>query len=150
MWRRYAKTAGASAATEAGENQLVWFKYLLRLLRVALLVAVWRAVYAGKGEVDGLVLAQVLTYTVIAEAFQAQLDARVNVDWSLHEGTIAMHLLRPVGTFFDYAAEMVGTWIWDLVRFSLPLMVIVPLLGVDPRPANLGVALLFVPSLVMA
>lgn len=150
VWRRYLKTAGIGVAMEAGENQLVWFKYLLRLLRVALLLSVWRAVYAGKGEVGGLVVAEVLTYTLVAEAFQAQLDARTMLDWNVFQGTIGIRLLRPVSIFGDLTAEMVGTWFWDFMRFSVPLVAIAPLLGVDPRPATLAAGMLFVPSLVLA
>jgi ABC-2 type transport system permease protein len=144
------KTAAIGVAMEAGENQLVWFKYLLRLLRVALLIAVWRAVYAGKGEVGGLVVAEVLTYTLVAEACQAQLDARTMLDWNVFQGTIGIRLLRPVGIFGDLTAEMVGSWFWDFVRFSIPLLALAPLLGVDPRPASVGAGLLFVVSLVLA
>jgi ABC-2 type transport system permease protein len=132
--------------------------YLLRFLRVALLLAVWRVILAGgetvggaaavtAGGAGGLTPDAVLTYTLVAAVFADPLSARLRLEEALWNGSIATRLLQPVSLVGHYAAEMVGGWLPGLVLFSLPLFLAAPLLGVDPLPAGPGAALLFPVSL---
>ena len=58
-------------------------------MRVAVLLSIWRLVFAGKGAVSGMTLGAVLTYTLIAEVFGEQLTCRTQLDVALWEGTVA-------------------------------------------------------------
>ena len=55
-----------------------------------------------------------------------------------------------MGLVRQFAAEMVGRWALHFVLFSVPLLLLAPLLGVDPRPASPPAGALFVLSLCLA
>src|SRR4051812_33219588 len=74
--RRIWKTASVAASSALGESPLVLLDYVLRFLRVAVLLSVWRLVLAGRGPVAGMTPAAVLTYTLVAEVFAEPLAAR--------------------------------------------------------------------------
>jgi len=150
VWRRYGATASLAAALGLGENGLVVFGYLLRLLRVVLLLSLWRSLFAGRGEVGGLALTEVLTYTLLSAAFAAQIDARTNLDEAIWNGTVISRLLRPVPLFGDFLAEMGGRWAFGLITFTAPLFVFAPLLGVSVAPRSPAAGGLFVISLLLA
>ncbi len=46
---------------------------LTRFLRVAVLLSIWRVLFAGKGTVSGMSVDSVLTYTLIVGVFWQQL-----------------------------------------------------------------------------
>ncbi len=146
----YVKTAAMSAAV-IGDSPIFLLGYALRLLRVVILLSLWRTVLADRTSGGPMDLAQVLTYTLIAEVFAEQLNLRTPLNQAFWDGTLVVRFLRPMGLIRQFAAEMVGVWSIDLVLFSLPLYVVAPIwLGVDPRPASLEAGVLFVPSLLLA
>ena len=148
--QKYWKTAAMAATSYFGDSPLFLIDYLLRLLRVLVLLSIWRAILAGRGPVSGMTLDAVLTYTLIAEVFGAQLAPRTELDTEFWNGGIATRLLQPLGIFGHFSADMFGRWMFELAVFGLPLLLLAPLLGVDPRPASVGAGLLFVPSLLLA
>jgi ABC-2 type transport system permease protein len=144
----YVKTA-AMAAGESVDNPLFLLEYALRILRVLILLALWRTLLGGRDTSESMSLAAVLTYTLIAEVFTDQLAARTTLAEAFWEGTLVMRFLRPLGLVRQLAAEMGGKWALHFGLFSIPLLLLAPFLGVDPRPAIPLAALLFVPSLLM-
>lgn len=148
--RRYGATAALSGSLGFGENGLVVFGYVVRVLQVLLLLAVWRSLFVDHGEVGGLSLREVLTYTVLAAAFASQLDARTDLDKAIWEGTVVRRLLRPVPLFGDFLAEMAGRWLFGLATFTLPLFLLAPLLGVSVVPDSAGAGALFLVSVLLA
>jgi ABC-2 type transport system permease protein len=147
--KKYWKTAAMAGASYVGDSPLFLLDYLLRFLRVAVLLALWRVILAGKGPVSGLTLEAVLTYTLIAEVFGAQLAPRTEVDRAFWRGEIVLRLLQPLGIFGQYTAEMAGKWLFELCAFGLPLLLLAPLLGVNPLPADAAAAGLFFVSLAL-
>lgn len=148
--KKYWKTAAMAASSYVGDSPLFLFDYLLRLLRVLVLLALWRTILAGRGAVAGMALDTVLTYTLVAEAFAAQLAPRTSFDTALWEGSIVGRMLQPLGIFSQFSAELAGRWLFEFGVFSLPLLLLAPLLGVRPLPATPGAAMLFVLSLALA
>jgi ABC-2 type transport system permease protein len=148
--RRYRKTATLAATSAVGESKLFLLDYLLRLLRVVVLLAIWRTILPAHGSVAGFTLGAVLTYTLIAEVFAEQLVCTTQVASDLWEGAIAMRMLLPMSLVEHYAADLCGRWLAGLALFSLPLLLCAPLLGVNPLPAGPLAALLFVLSLALA
>jgi len=138
-----------TAASYTSEGYLFLADYLLRLVRVAVLLAIWRTILGGSGEVSGMTLGAVLTYTLVAQAFAEQLEARGGIVNGMWDGSFAGHFTRPMSVIGQFVAEMLGRWLPGLVCFALPLMLCAPLLGVDPRPIDLAHGVLFVVSLVL-
>jgi ABC-2 type transport system permease protein len=148
-WRGYVKTAALAGAGVVNDGPLLVVDYLLRFTRVAVLLSLWRVLFADRGEVGGMSLATVLTYTLISEVFTEQLTPRAGLDEAFWNGSIATRALRPGGIVGGFAAEMVGRWGLGLALCSLPLLLLAPLVGVDPRPASPAALALFAPSLVL-
>ncbi len=148
--RGYTKTASLAASNYLSDSRYFLADYLLRFLRVSLLLAIWRTLLAGRGTVSGMTLGSVLTYTLIAEVFGEQLAVRTGVEEAFWEGTVVVRYLRPMGLMAQFTAEMAGRWAFTFASFSLPMLLVAPLLGVDPRPTSAAAALGFAISLPMA
>lgn len=138
------------SAGEVAENPLFLMDYAMRLLRVIVLLALWRSILAGRDTVAGMPLATVLTYTLIAEVFGQQLAVSTTLAHAFWEGTLVLRFLRPLGLIRQFAAEMSGRWVLHLGLFSVPLVLLAPALGVDPRPATPAAGALFALSLCLA
>ena len=147
---KYGKTAAMAATGLISEGPLFLFDYGLRFLRVAVLLALWRTILEGRGEAGGMTLAEVLTYTLIAEVFAEQIAASAGLEEAFWNGTAANRYLRPMGVFAQSAAEMAGRWTVGLLLFSVPLLLAAPLLGVNPLPASGAAFGLFGVSLALA
>ena len=149
--RRHLKTLTMAAVRSLDDRGWVLAgDFGLRLLRVLLLLSLWRTVLPETGATSGMTRAAVLTYTLIAEAFASQLTLGTGIELALTSDDIANRFLRPAGVFGQFTAEMVGAGLRDLLLFSLPLFCLAPLLGVNPLPAGVGAALLFACSVALA
>lgn len=148
--QKYKKTAFMAAAGIVGDSPLFIVDYLMRSLRIALLLAIWRTIFAHRGVVAGLPLASVLTYTLIAEAFADLLESNTTLADAFWDGSILSRFLRPLSLFGQFAAEASGLWLFSFALFSVPLLLCAPLLGVNPLPVNAGAGALFVCSLALA
>lgn len=146
---KYAKTASMTTAAVGGEGYLFLADYVLRLVRVAVLLGIWRTVLGARGEALGMTLGAVLTYTFVAHVFGEQLGPRSGITNAMWDGSFAAHFGRPMNVVGQFAAEMVGRWLPDLAFFALPLLLCAPLFGVDPRPADVLHGALFVVSIVL-
>ena len=133
-----------------GDSPLFVLEYALRLLRVLVLLSLWRMILEGRPPSGGMSLGSVLTYTLISEVFAQQLSLRTTLRDAFWEGTLVIRFLRPMGLVRQLSAEMAGRWALHFGVFSLPLLGVAPLLGVDPRPASPTAAALFGLALVLA
>src|SRR5258708_4913924 len=145
----YLKTAAMSAG-DVGDTPLFVVDYALRILRVLVLLALGRTLPGGREYAGPMSLQAVLTYTVIAEVFAEQLAVRTTLSLAFWEGTLVIRFLRPMGMVRQLASEMAGKWLISLSLFSVPLLLVTPLLGVDPRPSSLVAGGLFILSLALA
>jgi ABC-2 type transport system permease protein len=145
----YWATAAAAAVEPVAEGPYFLGDVVIRVARVLVLLAVWRAVLSGRQAAGGLTLAAVLTYTLMTEVLAEQLSVRTPMRSHLWNGTIATRFLWPMGLVGQLLAESAGQWTWGLCWCSVPLLLAAPLLGVDPRPAGPAALVLFVPSLAL-
>ena len=145
MW----KTAAMEAASVIGESALYLVQFVFRFLRVVMLLAVWRTLLGAPGDAPGITLGALLTYTLIAEVFADQLTPNTEIEWSLHDGGIATRFLQPLSLVGQFSALMAGRWVFTFLLFSLPLLLISPLLDVNAAPASGADAVLFVLSLLL-
>ena len=146
---KYVKTASMTASGYASEGYLFLGDYLLYVVRVVVLLAIWRTVLSGRAETSGMTLASVLTYTLVAQAFADQVEPRAGITNGMWDGTFASHFTRPMNVIGQFVAEMLGRWLTFFVFFTLPLLLCAPLLRVDPRPAGAVRGLLFPGSIAL-
>src|SRR5882672_2441953 len=92
----YLKTAAMSAG-DVGDSPLFVVDYGLRILRVLVLLALWRTILGGRETSGAMSLSAVLTYTVIAEVFAERLAVRSTLSLAFWEGTLVIRFLRPMG-----------------------------------------------------
>ncbi len=148
--RQVIATARLAALGSVLESPVFLLDYLLRLLRVAVLLALWRVVLGAEGAASPVALGTVLTYALLAEVFGDQLSVRTTIANAFWQGSIAQHFLRPMLLVPQFASEMLGGWLVNFALFSLPLLLAASLFGVDPQPASGTSALLFAASLSLA
>jgi ABC-type uncharacterized transport system permease subunit len=122
----------------------------LRFVRVLILLAIWPTLIPPGETVSGYRLGAVLTYSLVAEVFSAQLDVRTPMAAALWDGAIATRFTWPMPLATQNAAETIGGWAVPMLLVSAPLLLLAPLLGVDPRPASTAHLALFLVSLVLA
>ncbi len=147
--RRYTKTAAMAATSYVGDSPLFLADYLLRLVRVLVLLSIWRTILTGRGTVSGMTLGAVLTYTLIGEAFAEQLSVRTELGNALWEGSVATRFLQPMSMVGQFASDMIGRWCFGLCAFSLPLLLLSRLLDVSPQPASPAAGGWFILSLIL-
>jgi ABC-type uncharacterized transport system permease subunit len=126
------------------------FSVALRFVRVLILLAIWPALIPAGSMVSGYRLGTVLTYSLLAEVFSAQLDVRTPIADELWTGAVARRFTWPMTLPTQYAAEVLGDWALPTLLVSAPLLALAPLLGVSPLPASPANLLLFVVSLGLA
>src|SRR5687768_7771910 len=133
---KYSKTAWMEAGGHVNDSVLFVADYLLRFVRIAAMLSIWRIVMGGRGTVNGLNIETVLTYALIAEVFAEQFAARTYIEHMVWQGKIATLLLRPIGLIPALISESAGRWIVGFALCSIPLFLASPLLGVNPLPAS--------------
>jgi len=121
--------------------------YFVRLARTLLLLSIWRAVLPQSNTADQL--NQVLQYTLLAGIFWQQIDVVTTASTTFWEGTASVRFLRPLNVFGQYMSETIGKWIPGLLFFSIPLLLLSPVLGVDLQPLSLTTLCLFAGSLLL-
>lgn len=125
-------------------------EYGLLFVRFAALTMIWRSLAAQGADLGGFTLEQLLTYTLLTSAFPHQFSVVTPATTALWEGSILNRYTRPVPVMRNFAAETFGTWLPELLLFSLPLMLISPLFGVNPLPVSLLYGILFVVSFALS
>lgn len=148
--RAHLATARIAAFGPLSDGLWATFSVALRFVRVLILLAIWPTLIPAGSVVSGYSLGAVLTYSLVAEVFAAQLDVRTPIGTALWSGAIATRFTWPMPIATQYAAEMIGEWCLPMVLVSLPLLLLAPALGVDPRPASGAHLALFVVSLALA
>lgn len=148
--RQWWITARLAATGHVADGPLFLIDYLLRALRVAVLISIWRSLLTARPGVSPLSLDQLLTYTVISEAFVQLVVVRSGLANALWEGTLVHYFLRPMGFVRQVVAESSGRWGVDLLLFSLPLVGVAGWLGIAVGPVSAGAGLLFALSLALA
>ena len=148
--RKYTVTAWMEAGGHVNDSVLFVADYLMRFIRIAAMLSIWRLVMGGKGTVNGLDVGTVLTYALISEVFAEQFAARTYIEHMVWQGKIATLLLRPVGLIPCLISESAGRWLVGFALCSIPLFLVAPVLGVNPLPANAVHGVAFVVSLILA
>lgn len=118
MLRRNLATVRMCATQSFDGNFLFVFGgYAVRLVRMAVLIAVFRSLPPDKG----MTFAQMLTYTVLASVLSEQLYFDTPATTALWEGSIVGRFTRPVPVLSDLVAETIGRWFPSLIFYTVPV-----------------------------
>ena len=110
--------------------------YLLRIIYLLPMVFLWRSLASGGADLGGFTLGRLLTYTCVSTILRSQLNVQsVAVTWH-YEGLILDLYRRPQTIFGQLVMTTVGGWLPELLLFSLPLILILALLGVNIIPVS--------------
>jgi ABC-2 type transport system permease protein len=149
LLRKYWKTAELEATGHMGDDPMFFIQYFFRFFRVIVLLSVWRTILQSHPENAEMSLTAVLTYTLMAEVFNDQLNPQTGLAWDVLRGRTATAYLQPIGLVEQFSAKMSGRWLVAFVLFSLPLLVLAPWLGVSAAPVSLSALPLFIISLLL-
>ena len=133
----------AGAAKIHGGILSLFSGYLLKIFYLLPMVFLWRSIAQGAahnaaGGVDlgGFTLSQLLTYTCISAVLNSQLNVQSGaVSWH-YEGQILDLYRRPQTIFGQLICTTIGGWLPELLFFSLPLVLVLPLFGVNVIPVT--------------
>ncbi|MHB0936790.1 MAG: ABC-2 family transporter protein [Armatimonadota bacterium] len=149
-FRQYGKTAAMAATATFGDNPLFVLGHGIAILRTVVLLSIWRMIGARHGMVGDMTLDAVLTYTLVSMVFAGFLSFRTNFAGELWNSAIVTRFLRPMPVFPQYVAEALATWGVGFLLFRLPLLLLAPLLGVNPLPPHFIALPWFLLSLLLA
>ena len=119
--------------------------YLLRAATMLALLAMWRGLFRQASVHDGLDLSAMLSYTVLGSALEPLLNVRTPASSWLHDGSILSLYLRPAPIFGQLVAHTIGGWLMPLACYTLPVLILAALFGVNLLPASMW----FFPSLLL-
>ncbi|MCL1964777.1 MAG: ABC-2 family transporter protein [Firmicutes bacterium] len=110
--------------------------YLLRVLNLLALLAIWRALLAQGADMEGLTRDQALTYTLLSAVLHPMLNIATPASGWMHDGTMLGLYQRPASIFGQLAAHTVGGWVTQLLLFSFPVTAIAAMAGIRVIPAS--------------
>jgi len=145
MMRKYIITGITAMRGHTNGGIIYMFpNILVNLMYLLPLMFLWRVIAGGDTDV-GMTLVQLLTYTYINALLSEMLVVRtVASSWN-YEGQLISLFARPFPVFGQLIAQTIGGWIPMLLIFSLPMLLVAPLLGISIIPATLW----FFPSLLL-
>ena len=135
-----------SMAYQAG----FWVGLALNTIGMTILYFFWRAVYGEAESISGLTQQSALNYILLAQIFIILTDSDLIFDlgFSLREGYIIHHLLRPVGFQGMYYAQGLGKLLFSVV-LQIPIALIARLFFGLAWPTDPAVWAAFVVSALL-
>jgi ABC-2 type transport system permease protein len=142
---KYLKTAQISlrGQTNGGIVYLLP-NVLVNLMYILPLMFLWRVI-AGNGVDVGMSLSQLLSYTYLDALLSEMLVVRTMASAWNYDGEMISLFARPFPVFGQIISQTVGSWIPMFLIFSLPMILLAPILGINIVPATVW----FLPSLLL-
>ena len=147
----YRRLAGLQLKTTLAYRSSLVGGLVVVLLRIALLNAVWTAAYGGQQSVDGIPLPDLLTFLTLANLQLVLMRPMLvwYIQRRIHDGQIALDLVRPVPLLGQLFAQQVGATA-GLVPFVVLGVPFAMLLGNLAGPATPAAAVAYLVSLGLA
>lgn len=111
-------------------------EYMLKWLRLLGLLLIWRMLFKGGADMQGMTLNQMLSYTLLSAAFAPLLDIRTAASSWLQDGSFLALFQRPMGIFTQLVTQTIGAWAIHLCMFALPALVLGAFLNIGLNPMN--------------
>jgi ABC-2 type transport system permease protein len=134
--KKYLVTAQLSAL-EKSNGGIVYLlpDILIKICTLIPLLYLWRVVMSAGVEVD-MTLEQMLSYTYVSALLSQMLIVKTAATGWLSEGVILRLYGRPLSVIGQLVAQTMGSWVPQILLFSIPMALIAPLLGVKLVPAS--------------
>lgn len=135
----YAAFAVNAFQTRLAYRNQVWSSFFGHLIQVFARIAIWSAVYAGVASVDGITLADMVTYAILAGIVLGAWDHVYlirELDVAIKTGDVAVFLLKPVHYPLYLFFSNGGILVFNTLTTVLPVTLIIGLAyGIQP-PAS--------------
>jgi ABC-2 type transport system permease protein len=127
------------------------FSIVLTGVTIYLLTIVWKSAYAGRSEVGGIAVEQLLVYLTIANLQTRFLNPEIDGDMHerIRQGQIAFDISRPVSYPEQVVAGAAGQMLGSLPMLLLALPVAL-VAGELQAPPTVGAGIAYVGSLLLA
>ena len=112
-------------------------QYAMRLTALFALLMIWRSLFLGGADTEGMTLHQVYAYTVLSTALYPLMNVRTPASGWLHDGSMLSVYLRPAGVFSQLISHTVGGWTTHIACLSVPVIVFASFFGIDMRPKSM-------------
>jgi len=117
---------------------------IMKVIYLIPLMFIWRIITASGVEVE-MTLTQLLGYTYVNALLTDILIVHTYMnDWDFDSKSTAL-FTRPMSVYGQVIARTMGEWVPTLLMFSLPMVLLAPLFGIQIIPRTLWV----LPSLVL-
>lgn len=150
IYRAFASTAFQTRLVYRGQ---VWAQVLGELVTVFAKIAIWTSVFAGAAAVDGITLADMLTYAILGGSVFAAWQwggMMTVVGEQIRSGDIAVFLLKPLNYPATLLAGEIGNIAFRMCFVVFPVVLIAALFyGLKP-PASAFHGVMFILFWVLA
>jgi ABC-2 type transport system permease protein len=147
----YRKLAELELKTTLAYRSSLFTGLVVVLLRIVLLKAVWTAAYGDRSTVDGVELPSLLTFLTLANLQLVFMQPMLvwYIQRRIHEGQIALDLVRPVPFLGQLFAQQIGATfgLLPIVAVGVPLAMV---LGNLAGPASPAAAAAYLASISLA
>jgi len=122
------------------------------LIYLFVTVSIWSALYGGRSIIDGISLSEMLTYLLMMQFVRTIVRLPVSnyVADRASSGIISIDFIRPVNLKLCAIFDSLGSALFNVVVFAVPMVIIGCFVWGFVFPANLFQWLIFIPSLFMA
>lgn len=112
----------------------------------------WKALYLGHNTVKGVQINDMLVYTVVSSMLSLLFiaDVEYRVIGSVHKGTVATDMLKPINLYGIYLFEDLGYTTAVFFQNIIPIFIIGSLFVAVPKPASVSMVLLFIPCVIIS
>ena len=133
MWKPYLAFAKKSFLGRSAYRFEHWMGIFDTCLQIFIFWGIYKSLYGGRTQVDGITLSAVTTNFVLSMGLGAAFSVNENfLPSKIRDGSIANELLRPVSFQGRMLAEDLGTATFDLLfRFVPALLIAVLTIGIQ-------------------
>lgn len=147
MWKPYLAFAKKSFLSRSAYRFDHWMGIFNTCLQIFIFWGIYKTLYGGKTEVDGITLSAVTTNFILSMGLGAAFSVNEYfLPSKIRDGSIANELLRPVSFKGRMLAEDLGNVFFNLLfRFIPAFLIAVFTIGIQ-APAGFGMFLMFICS----
>lgn len=136
MLRKYLKTMTMTAQNTLNAGIIYSLPgYFIKIIHVVPLLVLWTVLF-GQGARMEMTLSQMLTYTYISTLLGAYLFIKSPLTEWLYDGVVSGFYQHPMPLYGNVIAQTIGKNISETVILAVPMLLAVPLLGIDLIPAT--------------